>query len=81
MRHFSSSATRRYASFVSKSAGGSLNAMCPFSPKPMHARSIGAARTSAFRRAHSASGSAASPLTSLNAFIGWGVLETNRSRM
>ena len=42
---------------------------------------VTSARISSSRRAISASVSAASPLTSMNAFIGLGVLDTKRSRM
>ena len=40
-RQASSSSTTRYGSSVSKSAGGSLNARCPFSPIPTNARFTG----------------------------------------
>ena len=43
--------TMMYASVVSKSAGGSLNAMCAFSPMPMRPTSMGAERRDSVREA------------------------------
>ena len=66
-RQASSSDTTRYGSLVSKSAGGSLKARCPFSPMPTKATSMGWRAMSAPTRAASAFGSGASPSMKWNA--------------
>ena len=60
-RHASSRFTIMYGSSIRKSAGGSLNAMCPFSPIPKNATSIGAEASCLPTSRTIADGSAASP--------------------
>ena len=60
-RHGSSSVTTRYGAVVSKSAGGSLNATCAFSPMPIIDTSNSSGGTSVASRWHSATGSASTP--------------------